>query len=46
LTPIREVDNRKVGERCPGPMTHELQNAFFDIIKGKDKKYSRWLAYV
>jgi branched-chain amino acid aminotransferase len=46
LTPIREVDNRKVGERCPGPLTQELQNAFFDIIKGKDKKYYRWLAYV
>jgi branched-chain amino acid aminotransferase len=46
LTPIREVDNRKVGERCPGPVTEELQQAFFDIIKGKDQKYSRWLTYL
>ena len=46
LTPIREVDNRKVGERCPGPATQDLQQTFFDIIKGKDKKYAKWLTYV
>ena len=46
LTPIREVDNRKVGERCPGPVTEELQKTFFDVIEGKDKKYARWLAYL
>jgi branched-chain amino acid aminotransferase len=46
LTPIREVDNRKVGERCPGPATQDLQKTFFDIIKGKDGKYAKWLAYV
>ncbi|HEY3306677.1 MAG TPA: branched-chain amino acid transaminase [Candidatus Binatia bacterium] len=46
LTPIREVDNRKVGERCPGPVTQDLQKTFFDIIKGKDSKYSKWLTYL
>jgi branched-chain amino acid aminotransferase len=46
VTPIREVDNRKVGEGRPGPVTQELQKAFFDVIKGKDKKYSRWLTTV
>lgn len=46
LTPIREVDDRKIGERCPGPVTLDLQQTFFDIIKGKDSKYSKWLAIV
>jgi len=46
LTPIREVDNRTIGAGRPGPVTQELQKVFFDIIKGKDKKYSRWLTYV
>ncbi len=46
LTPIREVDNRKVGERCPGPATQDLQQTFFDIIKGKNNKYARWLTYL
>ena len=46
VTPIREVDNRKIGERCPGPATQDLQQTFFNIIKGKDAKYARWLAYL
>jgi len=46
LTPIREVDNRKVGERCPGPATQDLQKTFFDIIKGKNNQYARWLTYL
>jgi branched-chain amino acid aminotransferase len=46
LTPIREVDNRTVGEGRPGPVTQDLQKTFFDIIKGKNGKYSRWLTYL
>jgi branched-chain amino acid aminotransferase len=46
VTPIREVDNRKVGASCPGAVTSDLQQTFFNIIKGKDKKYERWLAYL
>jgi branched-chain amino acid aminotransferase len=46
LTPIREVDNRKVGERCPGSATQDLQKTFFDIIKGKNNQYTRWLTYL
>ncbi len=46
ITPIREVDNRKVGEGKPGPVTKQLQAAFFDIVLGKDKKHDAWLASV
>lgn len=46
VTPIREVDNRKIGLSCPGAVTADLQQTFFSIIKGKDKKYERWLTYV
>lgn len=46
VTPIREVDNRKIGVSCPGVMTADLQRTFFSIIKGKDKKYERWLSYL
>jgi len=46
ITPIREVDNRKIGEGRPGPVTKQLQTAFFDIVLGKDKKHSAWLAPV
>lgn len=46
VTPIREVDNRKIGTCCPGPVTSDLQGAFFDIIKGKNKEYERWLTCI
>jgi branched-chain amino acid aminotransferase len=43
VTPIREVDNRTVGAGRRGPITHVVQDAFFDIVKGKDPKYREWL---
>ena len=46
LTPIREVDDRIVGDGKPGPITKELQSAFFDIVKGKNPTYKEWLDYL
>ncbi len=45
VTPIRSVDKIAIGEGKPGPVTLELQKAFFDIVhKGKDKH--GWLSFV
>ena len=46
VTPIREVDDRKIGSGRPGEVTLELQEAFFNVIKGRDKKYEGWLTYL
>jgi branched-chain amino acid aminotransferase len=46
VTPIREVDNRKINGGCPGPITLELQKVFFDVIKAKNVEYSSWLTYL
>lgn len=46
VTPIRELDNRKIGEGHAGAITKRLQAAFFDIVKGKNTKYESWLTYV
>lgn len=46
LTPIREVDNRTIGEGKPGPITKGLQAAFFDIVRGKNPEYREWLEYL
>jgi branched-chain amino acid aminotransferase len=46
VTPIRELDNRVIGSGCRGPITTRLQQAFFDIVSGKDAKYANWLAHV
>lgn len=46
VTPIRELDNRTIGEGRPGPMTQKLQAMFFDLVHGKSEFSSDWLAYV
>jgi branched-chain amino acid aminotransferase len=46
ITPIREVDDRIVGEGHRGPVTKELQGAFFAATKGENDKYTHWLTYV
>ncbi|MEM3030929.1 MAG: branched-chain amino acid transaminase [Candidatus Micrarchaeia archaeon] len=46
VTPIREVDGRVIGSGGRGPITEKLQSKFFDIVKGKDKKYFAWLDFV
>lgn len=46
ITPIREVDGRKIGNGIPGKITKTLQERFFNIIKGKDKKFESCLDYI
>ncbi len=46
VTPIREVDDRKVGDGSRGPITKEIQGTFFAATKGEIEKYVSWLAYV
>lgn len=46
VTPIREADGRIIGEGKPGKITRKLQTIFFDIVKGKNKKYKSWLTQV
>jgi len=46
VTPIREIDHRQIGEGRRGPIAKLLQEAFFDIVAGRDRKYERWLTWV
>ncbi len=46
VTPIREVDDRLIGDGTPGPVTRKLQKAFFDIVQGKTAKHKEWLTKV
>lgn len=39
---ISEVDGRKVGSGEQGPVSAKLQKAFFEIVKGNNKKYESW----
>jgi branched-chain amino acid aminotransferase len=46
VTPIREVDNRQIGAGKRGPVTTKIQQAFFAVVRGKNKKYADWLSPV
>ncbi|MBN2298075.1 MAG: branched-chain amino acid transaminase [Deltaproteobacteria bacterium] len=46
ITPIREIDDRTIGEGRPGPVTKTVQDAFFNVVKGNNPKYRNWLDYL
>ena len=46
VTPVREVDNRKIGEGGVGPITKRLQQRYFDVVKGSDNSHPEWLTKV
>ncbi len=46
VTPIREVDNRPIGEGVRGPITQRLQSLYFDVVKGRHPKHRGWLTFV
>jgi branched-chain amino acid aminotransferase len=43
VTPVRSVDDHEIGP--PGPVTKKIQSAFFDAVRGRDERWSRWLEY-
>jgi branched-chain amino acid aminotransferase len=46
VTPIRELDDRKIGFGAPGKITLLLQKLYFDQVQGKRKEHPEWLTYV
>jgi branched-chain amino acid aminotransferase len=46
IAPIREVDDRAMASDGRGPVTKELQEAFFAAVHGEDEHYRAWLSYV
>lgn len=46
ITPVREIDHRKIGRGEAGPVTRTVQDAYFGIVKGNDTKHDHWLTFV
>jgi branched-chain amino acid aminotransferase len=46
ITPIVEVDGRPIGDGKPGPVTRQLQEIFFRVIRGEEAAYIDWLDYI
>lgn len=43
LSAVTEVDRREVGDGHVGPITRKLQALFFDVIRGRNPKYTAWV---
>jgi branched-chain amino acid aminotransferase len=46
VTPIRELDNRKIGAGDRGPITERLQTLYFDCVQGRSENHAGWLTHV
>lgn len=40
---IIEIDKRTIGDGKPGIVTKELQRMYEEVVRGKDKRFSKWL---
>jgi branched-chain amino acid aminotransferase len=43
VTPVREVDNRRIGKGEPGPVTKRIQETYFRAVRGEEPRYREWL---
>ncbi len=43
VSPVVEIDHRKIGDGKPGKITKEIQSVYFDAVRGKIEKYSDWV---
>ncbi len=46
VTPIRSVDDNAVGNGGRGPVTEELQSAFFELVERRTDDHDDWFTYV
>ena len=46
VTPIRSVDDKEIGAGTKGPVTDEIQSAFFDLVENRPEEYADWFTLV
>lgn len=46
ITPIGEVDGKKIGSGEPGELTKKLQSLYFSAVRGNNPKYADWVTPV
>jgi branched-chain amino acid aminotransferase len=46
ITPVRDIDHRKIGRGEAGPITRRVQETYFSVVKGADTKHDHWLSYL
>lgn len=46
VTPVCELDDRRIGGGRPGPITMKVREVFEAALKGREPRYRDWLYYV
>lgn len=46
ITPVREIDGKPIGNGARGPLTEKIQQAYFDIVRGRKPEFMHWLTPV
>lgn len=46
ITPVIEVDRRRIGTGKPGPVTRLLQQRYFVCVRGEDASHAAWLTAI
>lgn len=46
VTPVRELDDRQIGDGKPGPITRRVQEIFNRALRGGEARYREWLYYI
>ncbi len=46
VTPVSELDDRRIGSGKPGPITLKVREVFESALKGREARYRDWLYYV
>ncbi|MBU0533144.1 branched-chain amino acid transaminase [Candidatus Micrarchaeota archaeon] len=45
ITPVRQVDHINI-TNGPGPVTKKLRETFFNVVRGKDDRFIKWLDFI
>ena len=45
VTPVREINDRTIGDGKRGPVTERLQAEYMKAVSGQTEKYRRWLTW-
>lgn len=46
LVPVREIDDRSIGDATVGALTARLQARYFDVTRGQDPAHAEWRTMV
>jgi branched-chain amino acid aminotransferase len=46
VTPVREVDGRRIGQGAPGELTAQIQRMYADIVRGRSEDRLEWLSRI